>query len=59
MESTSHGLTEAKSTNERTLARAKASRGISLKACVAKAADWTLEKANAPPSQEVGISKTS
>ena len=34
-------------------------RGISLKACVAKATGWTLEKANAPPVQEVDINKTS
>ena len=52
-------VVEAKSTKEMTLALAKVSRGISLRACVAKAADWTLEKANALPSQEVGISKTS
>ena len=59
MESTSHSLTEAKSTNEKTLAKAKVSRKISLRACVAKAADWTLEKANALPIQEASISKTS
>ena len=59
MESTSHSLTEAKSTNEKTLAKARVSRGISLRACVAKAAGWTLEKANALPVQEASINKTS
>ena len=45
--------------DEKTLAKAKVSRGISLRACVAKAAGWTLEKANAPPIQEASINKTS
>ena len=36
----------------------KRARGISLKACVAKAAGWTLEKANAITSQEASINKT-
>ena len=58
MEPTSHNLTEAKGTNEKTLAKARVSRGISLRACVAKAEGWTLEKANALPSQEASISKT-
>ena len=34
-------------------------RGISLQACVAKAAEWTLEKANASSVQETSINKTS
>ena len=59
MESTSHSLIEAKGTNEKTLAKAKVSRGISLRVCVAKATDWTLEKVHALPIQEAGISKTS
>ena len=59
MESTSHNLTGAKSVNETTLTNAKVSRGISLRACVAKAAGWTLEKANALPMQEASINKTS
>ena len=57
MKSTSHNLTEVKSTNEKTLAKAKVSREISLRACVAKAAGWTLEKANALPIQEASISR--
>ena len=35
----------------------KGQRGISLRACVAKAAGWTLEKANAAQSQEATTNK--
>ena len=59
MESISHNLTETNGTNEKTLAKVKIVRGISLRACVAKAAGWTLEKANASPPQEANINKTS
>ena len=61
MESATHSTTEAKNTDDRTLAMAKAkvSRGMSLRACVAKAAGWTFEKANALPIQEANINKTS
>ena len=37
----------------------KGQRGISLRACVAKAAGWTLEKANATKSQETTSNKQS
>ena len=37
----------------------KGARGISLSACVAKAAGWTLEKANAAASQEASTNKQS
>ena len=57
MESTSHNLKEAKITNDEALAKAKVSRRISLRACVAKAKGWTLEKANAPPIHEASINK--
>ena len=40
-------------------ARIKGVRGISLRACVAKAAGWTLEKANFATSQEATTSKQS
>ena len=40
-------------------AKAKTSRGMSLRACVAKSMTWTLEKAISPPSQEASINKTS
>ena len=59
MKSATHSPTEVKSTDDKTLAKAKVSRGISLRACVAKAAGWTLEKANALPIQEANINKTS
>ena len=36
----------------------KGARGISLRACVAKAAGWTLEKANSITSQEASTNKT-
>ena len=37
--------------------RPKGARGISLRACVAKAAGWTLEKANSTTNQETSINK--
>ena len=37
----------------------KGQRGISLRACVAKAAGWTLEKANAAQAKEATINKQS
>ena len=43
-------------TNERII---KGARGISLKVCVAKAAGWTLEDANAATSQEATTNKQS
>ena len=59
MDSISKGLAEAKDTEEKSLVKAKTSRGISAKACVAKAMTWKLEKANALPSHEASISKAS
>ena len=38
-------------------AKIKGARGISLRACVAKAAGWTLEKTNSTKSQEANINK--
>ena len=37
--------------------KTKGARGISLRACVAKAAGWILEKANSTTSQEASINK--
>ena len=37
--------------------KTKGAKGISLRACVAKAAGWTLEKANSTTSQEASINK--
>ena len=59
VDSTSHGLTEVKSTNEKALAKAKVLRGISLRVCMAKSMTWTLEEANDLLSQEANINKTS
>ena len=36
----------------------KGTRGISLRVCVAKAAGWTLEKANSTTNQETIINTT-
>ena len=38
--------------------KTKGARGISLRACVTKAAGWTLEKANSTMSQDTNINKT-
>ena len=56
MDSTSKGLFEAMGTEEKNLAKAKTSRGISAKACVAKAMTWMLDMAKALPSHEASIS---
>jgi hypothetical protein len=59
MEPTSHSFNEVTSNSEESTARTKVSRGKSLKACVAKAAGWTLEKANESLIQEDHNNKTS
>ena len=59
MDSTSKSLTKAKGTEEKSLAKAKNSRGMSAKACVAKAMTWKLEMANALSNYEASISETS
>ena len=38
--------------------KTKGTRGVSLRACVAKAAGWTLEKANSTMSEDTNINKT-
>ena len=45
MESIHHNFNEESCTSEESTARTRFTRGKSLKACVAKAAGWTLEKA--------------
>ena len=59
MESATHSPPKVKITDDKPSAKAKVSRGISLRACVAKAAGWTLEKANVSPPQKANINKTS
>ena len=59
MDSMSKSLAEVKDTEGKTVVKAKVSRRISLRACVAKAEGWTLEKANALPMKEASINKTS
>ena len=57
MEPTSHGFDEVTSTSQESSAKTKVSRGKSLKACVAKVVEWTLEKAKDSPTQEDHINK--
>ena len=59
MEPISHGLNEVTSTSEESTAMTKVSKRRFLRACVAKSAGWTLEKANDLPIQEDYINKTS
>ena len=58
MDATSKNLSKANDTEEKNSAQAKTSRGLSLRACVAKAVGWTLKKATALPIQEACIHKT-
>ena len=53
MESTN----EVSCTSEESTARTRFTRGKSLKACVAKAAGWTLEKAKDVTLPEVKVNK--
>ena len=59
MDSTSQSLAKDRSSEEESLAKAKNSRGISAKACSAKAMTWELESANALPKHEASISEAS
>ena len=59
MESTSQSLAKAKSTEKKSLAKAKISKGISTRACLAKAITWELESAKALPKCEGSISEAS
>ena len=59
MEPISHVLNEVSGTSEKTSVKTKVSRDRSLRACVAKATGWTLEKANDLLIQEDYINKTS
>ena len=59
MDSASKGLTKAKGTEEKSLAKAKTSRGMSVKACVAKAMTWELESAKALPIHDGIMSEAS
>ena len=51
MESTSYNLSEVSCTSEKSTARTIVVRGKSLKACMAKAVGWTLDKAKDAPVQ--------
>ena len=45
MDSTSRSFAKARSSQEKSLAKTKSSRGISAKACSAKTVTWELESA--------------
>ena len=57
MESTSPSLVKAIGMEEKNLAKVKNSRGISARACSAKAMMWKLESAKVPPIHEANISE--
>ena len=57
MDSTSPSLAKANSTEEKSLANAKISRGISVRTCLVKAMNWELESAKAPPKREGNTSE--
>ena len=57
LDSTSQSLAKARSSEERILAKAKNSRGMSARACSAKAMTWELESAKVPLKQEASISE--
>jgi hypothetical protein len=57
MESTCHSLSEVSCISEESTARTRVVRGKSLKACVAKAAGWILEKTNDVTLPEVQANK--
>ena len=59
MEPISHVFHEVTNYSEKTSSKTKVSRGRSLRAYVAKATGWTLEKANDLPIQEDYINITS
>ena len=59
MESTTQSHAKAKCPEEKSFVKIKTSRGISAKACVAKAKDWKLESIQGPPKHEANTSETS
>ena len=59
MESTSYNLSEVSCTSEESTARTKVVRGKSLKACMAKAVGWTMEKTKDAPVQGGHINEMS
>jgi hypothetical protein len=59
MDSTSQSLAKARSPEEKSLAKAKNSRGMSAKACSAKAKNWELESAKVLPTQDASTSEVS
>ena len=59
MDSTSHSPSKGKSSDEIKLAKVIYSRGISAKACTAKAMTWELKSAKVLPKYEASISEVS
>jgi hypothetical protein len=58
MDSTSEPIDEANNSKEKNLAKAKNSRGMSARACSAKAMTWTLESSKAPSTHNVSPKDT-
>jgi hypothetical protein len=58
MDSTSELSDEAKGTKDKGLAKVKSSRGISARACSAKAMNWTLEVSKAPSTHNANTKDT-
>ena len=59
MDSTSRSFAKARSSEEKSLAKAKNSREISAKACSTKAMTWELESAKVLHGHDASISKAS
>jgi len=58
MDSTSQSNAKAKSSKEKSLAKATNSRGMSARACSAKAMNWTLESSKALPTHDASTELT-
>jgi hypothetical protein len=58
MDSTSEPLAKARSLEEQNLAKAKNSRGMSARACSAKAMNWELESAKVLPIHDASTKLT-
>jgi hypothetical protein len=58
MDSTSQSHAKARSSEEKSLATAKNSRGMSTKACLAKAMNWELESAKVLPTHGASTALT-
>jgi hypothetical protein len=58
MDSTSEPLAKARSSEEKSLAKARNLRGMSARACSAKAMNWELESAKVLPTHDTNTELT-